>query len=74
MIRNCVRRASEESGVPAELLTTHADILGGPYGLPDAPPYNEVVCLVDGVAKDDPMRWKWEDYLWKCYLAEKKRC
>lgn len=64
MARPCVEAAAAEAGVPVECLTTHADLFPS---LGDVAPYNEVVCLKDGIGKDDPVRHKWEDHLWRCY-------
>lgn len=63
LTRPAVLMASIDSGVPVELLTTHADLFSGPHGLPDAAPYNEVVCLINGIDKDHPERRRWEAYL-----------
>lgn len=58
-----IAEASASSGVPAELLTTHSRIFPSLKG----EPYCRMVCLIDRVGEDDPMRWRWEKYLWDGY-------
>jgi len=64
--RPIVQKYADEAGVPAEILTTMADIYSGPTGLPDEEPYNETVMLAPGVDRKSPDAVKWEAYLWRC--------
>lgn len=65
MKRPCIQTAALSSGVPEDALTTHADLIPE---LGDVFPYNEVVCLKDGFKEMDPIRLRWEDYLWRQYM------
>ena len=73
MTRPAIKRVSEESGIPEEYLTTHADL----FGLPEEV-YGEAVCLRDdvrGPTDKDPVGrhadiyWKWVAYTWGGYMA-----
>ena len=52
--------------MPEDLLTTHSRIFPSLRG----EPYTTMVCLKDGVGKEDPMRWRWEKYLWDGYRKQ----
>ena len=72
--RKAVWDAALESGVPPELLITHTDLI---RGLPDAFPYNEVVCLRDGINRKhaDPAvvahYWTWQAFLWRKHREQR---
>lgn len=68
--RPAVIAQAAASGVPVQLLVTHADLFPS---LGENPPYNEVVCLKDTVPKDDPDRIRWEAFLWARYTEQERK-
>lgn len=71
MTRFIVQKYADEAGVPADILTTMADIYSGPTGLPDEAPYTETVVLAVGVDRESPDAVKWEGYLWRRFQENK---
>lgn len=73
MSRPCVEKAALEAGVSIDILTTLADIYGGPYGLPDEAPHNEMVVLKPGTDRESPEAKLWERHLWLKWRGQEDR-
>lgn len=66
MVRECILKTSEASGLAPEDLTTLGDL----YGL-DMFPYNESVTIAPHVSRDSETYSRWDIYLWREYMKSK---